>query len=90
MNVAVLVLIGSARLRRRHFKSRKLLNNYRAGAHYDLVTHDVSALFSVYAVVLAAGQVAPVKDISTVLRLYTFLSKIIVFLSYSHPYRNIH
>ncbi len=47
MNVAVLVLIGSARLRRRHFKSRSLVNSYRAGAHCDLVTHDGSALFSV-------------------------------------------
>ena len=46
MNVAGLVLIGSARLRRRHFKSRSLVNSYRAGAHCDLVTHDVSALFS--------------------------------------------
>jgi hypothetical protein len=47
LNVAVLVLIGSARVRRRHFKNRSLLNSYRAGAHCDLVTHDVSALFSV-------------------------------------------
>jgi hypothetical protein len=46
LNVAGLVLIGSASLRRRQFKSRKLLNSYRAGAHCDLVTHDVSALFS--------------------------------------------
>ncbi len=44
--MAGLVLIGSARLRRRHFKSRSLVNSYRAGAHCDLVTHDVSALFS--------------------------------------------
>ena len=42
-----MVLIGSTSLRRRHFESRKLLNCYRAGAHCDLVTHDVSALFSV-------------------------------------------
>ncbi len=46
LNVAALVLIGSASLRRRQFKFRKLLNSYRAGAHCDLVTHDVSALFS--------------------------------------------
>jgi hypothetical protein len=45
LNVAGLVLIGSASLRRRQFKSRKLLNSYRAGAHCDLVIHDVSALF---------------------------------------------
>ncbi len=41
-----MALIGSARLRRRHFKSRSLVNSYRAGAHCDLVTHDGSALFS--------------------------------------------
>jgi len=46
LNVAGLVLIGSARLKRRHFKSRSLVNSYRAGAHCDMVTHDVSALFS--------------------------------------------
>jgi hypothetical protein len=46
LNVAGLVLIGSASLRRRQFKSRKLLNSYCAGAHCDLVIHDVSALFS--------------------------------------------
>ncbi len=40
MIVAGLVLIGSARL-------KGLVNSYRAGAHCDLVTHDVSALFSV-------------------------------------------
>ena len=44
-----MVLIGSASIRRRHFESRKLLNSYPAGAHCDLVTHDVSALFSVQA-----------------------------------------
>jgi hypothetical protein len=47
LNVAALVLIGSARLSRSHFKSRSLLNSFRAGAHCDLVTHDVSTLFSV-------------------------------------------
>ena len=47
LNVAGLALIGSARFRRSHFKSRSLVNSYRAGAHCDLVTHDVSALFSV-------------------------------------------
>ncbi len=47
LKVAGLVLIGSASLRRRHFESRELLNSYRAGAHCDLVTHDVSALCSV-------------------------------------------
>ena len=47
LNVAGLVLIGSARFRRSHFKSRSLVNSYRAGAHCDLVTHDVSTLFSV-------------------------------------------
>jgi hypothetical protein len=46
--VAGLVLIGSARLSRIHFKIKSLLNRYRAGAHCDLVTHDVSALFSAY------------------------------------------
>ncbi len=44
--MAGLVLIGCARLRRSHFKSRGFINSYRAGAHCDLVTHDVSALFS--------------------------------------------
>jgi hypothetical protein len=38
--------IGSARLNRSHFKSRNLLNSFRAGAHCDLVTLDVSTLFS--------------------------------------------
>jgi hypothetical protein len=46
LNVAGLVLIGSARLSRIHFKIKSLLNSYRAGAHCDLETHDVSALFS--------------------------------------------
>ncbi len=46
LNVAGLVLIGSASLRRRHFKSRSLVNSNRAGAHCDLVTRAVSALFS--------------------------------------------
>ncbi len=51
LNVAALVLIGSARLSRSHFKSRSLLNSFRAGAHCDLVTHDVSTLFSVDAAI---------------------------------------
>jgi hypothetical protein len=46
LNVAALVLIESARLSRSYFKSRSLLNSFRAGAHCDLVTHDVSTLFS--------------------------------------------
>jgi hypothetical protein len=41
MKVVGLVLIGSARLSRSQ-------NSYRAGAHCNLITLEVSALYSVY------------------------------------------
>ncbi len=41
------VLIGYARLSRSYFQIKNLLNSYRAGAHCNLITLDVSALFSV-------------------------------------------
>ncbi len=41
-----LVLIGYARLSRSYFQIKNLLNSYRAGAHCNLITLDVSALFS--------------------------------------------
>jgi hypothetical protein len=47
LNVLGLVLIGCARLSRSHIQIKNLLNSYRAGAHSNLVTLDISALFSV-------------------------------------------
>ncbi len=41
-----LVLIGCASFNRSHFLIKSSLNSYRAGAHFNLVTRDVSALFS--------------------------------------------
>ncbi len=41
-----LVLISSARLSRSHFQIKNLLNSYRAGAHCNLITLDISALYS--------------------------------------------
>ncbi len=45
--MADLVLIGSARLSRSHFQIKNVLNSYRAGAHCNLITLDLSALYSV-------------------------------------------
>ncbi len=53
MNVVGLVLIGSARLSRSHTQIKNLLNSYRAGAHCNLITLEVSALYSVEAFILA-------------------------------------
>jgi hypothetical protein len=47
LNEVGLVLIGFARLSRIHFQVKNLLNSYRAGAHSNLVTLGLSALFSV-------------------------------------------
>jgi hypothetical protein len=50
-----LIIIGCARLRRSYIQIKNFLNSYRAGAHSNSVTLDVSALFSV----LAAEQPLP-------------------------------
>jgi hypothetical protein len=42
-----LILTGCARLSRSYIQIKNFLNSYRAGAHSNLVTLDVSALFSV-------------------------------------------
>jgi hypothetical protein len=44
--VVGLVLIGSTRLSRSHFQIKNLLNSYHAGAHCNLITLDISALYS--------------------------------------------
>jgi hypothetical protein len=41
-----LILIGIARLSRSYIQIKNFLNSYREGAHSNLVTLDVSALFS--------------------------------------------
>jgi hypothetical protein len=41
-----LILIGCARLSRSYIQIKNFLNSYRAGAHSNLVTLDVSTLFS--------------------------------------------
>jgi len=41
-----LIIIGCARLRRSYIQIKNFLNSYRAGAHSNSVTLDVSALFS--------------------------------------------
>jgi hypothetical protein len=46
LNYVGLVLIGSARLSRSFFQIKSLLISYRAGAHCNLITHDVSPLYS--------------------------------------------
>jgi hypothetical protein len=46
LNVVGLVLIGSARLSRSHTQIKNLLKSYRAGAHCNLITLEVSALYS--------------------------------------------
>jgi hypothetical protein len=45
LKVIGLVLIGCASFNRSHFLIKSLLNSYRIGAHCNLVTLDVSALF---------------------------------------------
>ncbi len=47
LNLVGLILIGIARLSRSYIQIKNFLNSYRAGAHSNLVTLDVSALFSV-------------------------------------------
>ncbi len=46
LNLKGLIIIGCARLRRSYIQIKNFLNSYRAGAHSNSVTHDVSALFS--------------------------------------------
>ncbi len=47
LNLVGLILIGCARLSRSYIQIKNFLNSYRAGAHSNLVTLDVSTLFSV-------------------------------------------
>jgi hypothetical protein len=58
-----LLLIGCARLSRSYIQIKNFLNSYRAGAHTNLVTLDISALFSAYKVIFTKNHGIKMKDV---------------------------
>ncbi len=58
-----LIITGCARLRRNYIQIKNFLNSYRAGAHSNSVTLDVSALFSVARMSLAKLSLAGNNEI---------------------------